>query len=292
MGDGPRSGRAHWLVGAPAAVQLLGVAAAAFGLQGGAAPAPEPPFVVCQDQEYALCAAARCFVYDGVAYCRCDVENGDSISLQLAFTTAAGERDVCDVNRQGRTNGYMVSTFSLPPDVLKGGDAAVYTCPGSANAGDGVPAPVAYGQCDGGICFRSTSGNRFPGFPDELQGDEIICSCPISTASTPGSTDPLGYQVFGPYHPQAPPGSRCDPSGCALCSVASPEANGSTIPVGAATGVGKFLATRLDGAVPKINECPCVCATGSDGTTTCTPASAAGPSGDPPPVPPTPTGPG
>jgi hypothetical protein len=39
-------------------------------------------FKVCKNQTYALCAAARCNVFDGVAYCQCDVKHGDSISLQ------------------------------------------------------------------------------------------------------------------------------------------------------------------------------------------------------------------
>ena len=33
-------------------------------------------FKVCKNQTYALCAAARCNVYDGVAYCQCDVKPG------------------------------------------------------------------------------------------------------------------------------------------------------------------------------------------------------------------------
>ena len=31
-------------------------------------------FKICKDQTYALCAAARCNVFDGVAYCQCDVK--------------------------------------------------------------------------------------------------------------------------------------------------------------------------------------------------------------------------
>jgi hypothetical protein len=264
----------------PALICWLAIAAApTLATQGASSaappsapsPAPEPPFAICRDQRYALCAAATCFVYDGVAYCTCDVLQGDSISLQLAVDTPAGERNVCDLNRQGATNGYMVSTFSLPAQARKGGDAAVYTCPGASNAGGGVAAPVAYGQCDGGICFTSTSGQRFPGSARSLAGDEIICSCPISTAATAGSTDALGYQIFGPYRPQAPPGSRCDDTGCAACSVAAPTANGSTIPVGAPSGVGKLLAARLYGeAPPPLNECLCTCQPGVDGTVACT----------------------
>lgn len=165
----------------------------------------------------------------------------------------------------------MVSTFSLPANVVRGGRGAVYTCPGPSNARDGVVAPVAYGQCDGGLCFTSTVGQRFPGFTRRLQFDEIICSCPISTPSTPGSSNALGYQVFGPYRPKAPPGQRCDQSACAACSVASPTANGSTIHVGAPTGSARFLTLRLDGPpLPDINECLCTCTTAADGTTSCT----------------------
>jgi hypothetical protein len=263
----------HWFLGATytmAAVQLL-TAVSAFGFHLDPSLDPEPPFVVCQDQQYALCAAASCFVYDGAAYCKCDILKGDSISLQLSFSSPAGERNVCDVNQQGKTNGYMVSTFSLPSDVLKGGSAAVYTCPGPDNARGGVVAPVAYGQCDGGMCFKSTKHSRFPGFEVRLQRDEIICSCPISTEATPGSTNSFGYQVFGPYHPQAPKGSRCEANACASCSVPAPTSNGSTIPVGAPTGGGKFLTLKLDGPpLPDINECLCTCTTGADGSTSCT----------------------
>ena len=219
---------------------------------------PEPPFIVCQDQTYALCAAASCFVYNLVAYCQCEIEKGDSISLQLSFSTSTGEENVCDVNAQGKTNGFMVSTFSLPPAVLKGGPSAVYTCPGTANEGSGVPAPVNYGQCDGGIGFTSTTSKTFPGFEGKLH-KEVIASCPIATDKTLGSSNAFGYQVFGPYHPQAPVGQRCDATGCASCSVPNPEANGSIIPVGAPTGVGKFLTQQLTGSVPAINECLCQC---------------------------------
>ena len=121
----------------------------------------------------------------------------------------------------------MVSTFSFPTNVEKGSRAAAYTCPGTNNAGTGVPAPVPYGQCDGGICFKSTTGQRFPGFDRRLEEDEIICSCPISTGGT-GSEDAFGYQIFGPYHPRAIEGKKCDASACAACSVPNPTANGST----------------------------------------------------------------
>ena len=223
---------------------------------------PEPPFVVCQDQRYALCAAASCFVYNAVAYCQCDVLKGDSISLQLDFSSATGEENVCDVNAQGKTNGFMVSTFSLPASVVKGGSSAVYTCPGSQNKGTGDAAPVAYGQCDGGLGFTSTTSKTFPGFEGKLH-KEIVAACPIATGDMKTSANAFGYQIFGPYHPQAPAGQRCDASGCAACSVPNPQANGSLLPVGAPTGVPKFLTEQLTGSVPVVNECLCECTGGS-----------------------------
>ena len=252
-----------------AAIQIF-TAISAYALSPDSPPDLQTPFVVCNNQQYALCAEASCFVYNGVAYCKCDIKSGDSISLELSYSSPAGERNVCSVNRQGKTNGYMVSTFSLPNNVKKGGSAAVYTCPGAADAGNGVIAPVAYGQCDGGFCFKSTPDQRIPGFAGRLRDDQIICSCPISTEATPGSSDSLGYQVFGPYHPGAPIGSRCDANACNACSVPNPTANGATISVGAPTGGGKFLTLKLDGPpVPDFNECLCSCQT-SNGTTICT----------------------
>ncbi len=252
-------------------VQLFAVASA-FGFVQHPSVNPEPPFVICSDQQYALCAEADCFVYNGLSYCQCDILTGNSISLQLSYSTPDGERDVCSVNQQGATSGYMVSTFSFPTDVEKGGSAAVYTCPGRANKGEGVKAPVAYGQCDGGICFKSTSGQSFPGFTGQLAADQIICSCPISTDATTGSSNKLGYQIFGQYHPAAPKGSRCDANACALCSVPDPTANGASLMVGAPTGSAEFLTLKLDGSVPPINQCLCKCSKtrGPKGSITCT----------------------
>jgi hypothetical protein len=253
---------AGWLTAAISAMVTVQLVAAVptVAFHGDPSPDPEPPFVVCHDQRYALCAAASCTVYNGVAYCTCDVMRGDSISLQLDVPTPTGEANVCDVMAQGKTDGFLVSTFSLPADAVKGGSAAVYACPGTDNEGGGVPATVAYGQCDGGICFTRTA--MWAPDADASFHREVICSCPISTAATQGSANALGYQVFGPYHPQAPVGKRCDPSGCASCSVLNPTANGSVIPVGAPTGGGKFLTLRLTGSVPALNECLCECPVG------------------------------
>jgi hypothetical protein len=255
-----------------AAIQLF-TPLSAFGFHLDPPLDPEPPFVICNNQKYALCAEATSFVYDQVAYSECAILKGDSISLQLKYSSSTGEANVCDVNQQGKTNGYMLSTFSPPSDVQKGGQAAVYTCPGSANAGSGVSAPVAYAQCDGGICFKSTRRKNFPGFAGRLRNNQIICSCPISTDETQGGSNSFGYQVTGPYDPTAPAGSRCDVNACASCSVPNPTANGTILHVGSPTGTAKFLTLMLSGPpLEPINECLCTCtqAPNPNGSPSCT----------------------
>ena len=78
------SSAAEWLIGVGLAVALM-VTAPAGSVSGA-------EFKVCKNQTYALCAAARCHVYNGVAYCQCEVKSGDSISLP--FQLSKGE-DVC-----------------------------------------------------------------------------------------------------------------------------------------------------------------------------------------------------
>jgi hypothetical protein len=228
-----------------------GVATALILTIGGSVGADEPRraatsearatpnlFKICEGQTYALCAVASCFVFNGVAYCKCDVKTGDSISLPLQFDN--GE-DVCTVNAEGAYNGYMVSTFNVHESVLAPyGDRAIYTCP--ARTSDG-----AYAQCDGGICFTSTEGQSFPGFDEPLAKNQIICSCPITIADP--TTARVGFQIAGPY--------PCQDSFFQYCKSGTANANtGSTIYVGAPTGTASFLARRLNGTVPLINECP------------------------------------
>jgi hypothetical protein len=194
-------------------------------------------FKICHDQTYALCAVASCFVLNQVAYCKCDVKSGDSISLPFKFDK--GE-DVCTVNAEGADNGYMVSTFSLPPSVVApGGDTALYNCPASTSDG-------AYAQCDGGLCFTSTEGGSFPGFDKPLKKGEIVCSCPITVANP--STAKIGYQIAGPYPCQKSFFANCD-------SAKANTKTGATIYVGAPTGVPRLLTRLLDGSVPKLNTC-------------------------------------
>jgi hypothetical protein len=195
------------------------------------------PFVICSDQTYALCAAAKCLVFNGIAYCDCDVEHGDSISLP--FTYAPG-KDVCTANAEGVGNGYMISTFSLPSSVrAPEGDMALYSCPAATSDG-------AYAQCDGGYCFESTRGQMFPGFAEPLADDEIICSCPITVANP--ETALIGFQIAGPY--------PCQQSFFANCN--NPPAGtktGDTIYVGAPTGSATLLTEKLYGDLPPVHRC-------------------------------------
>ena len=110
-------------------------------------------FKVCKDQTYALCAAARCNVYDGVAYCQCEEKHGDSISLPFPM---GKDEDVCSINAAGADNKYMVSTYSLPEQIVSPqGDRAIYTCEGGKSGG-------AYAQCDGGALLQKHRGDDVP----------------------------------------------------------------------------------------------------------------------------------
>lgn len=193
------------------------------------------PLAICKKQRYALCASASCLVYNQVAYCKCDVKFGKSISV--AYTIEDG--DICAVNRQGYGNGYMMSTYSLPASVVSGGKEAIYTCPGDTSDG-------AYAQCDGGFCSASTRGRRFPGFDARLKANEIMCSCPITVAD-PGPTT-VGYQIVGPYPCQQEFFDNCN-------SAVANTNTGSNIVVGAPTGSARLLTLALDGSVPQLNHC-------------------------------------
>jgi len=190
-------------------------------------------FKILGNQTYALCATSSSFVFNKVAYSKCDVKFGDSIMFKFEFDDG---QDVCTVNEEGVKNGYMVSTFSPPASVQKGGHRAVYNCPSGSDG--------AYAQCGGGICFKSTQRQSFPGFDKPLAKDEIICSCPI----TPHVPGPVGYQIAGPYPCQKSFFENCN-------STTANNKTGSTIYVGAPTGTPRLLAFLLTGTNPPVNEC-------------------------------------
>ena len=79
-------------------------------------------FKILGNQTYALCATSSSFVFNQVAYSKCDVKFGDSIMFKFEFDDG---QDVCTVNEEGVKNGYMVSTFSPPASVQEGGHQAV-----------------------------------------------------------------------------------------------------------------------------------------------------------------------
>jgi hypothetical protein len=198
---------------------------------------PSSLFKICTDQTYALCAVASCFVFDGLSYCKCDVKSGDSISLPFNF---GRDQNVCTVNAEGKNNGYMVSTYSLPESVVApGGDQALYDCPAETSNG-------AYAQCDGGVCSTGSEGQSFPGFDTSLTKNEVICSCPITVADP--ATAMTGYQIAGPY--------PCQQSFFRNCKRAVANTHtGSQIYVGAPTGAGGLLTRELYGYVPPLHEC-------------------------------------
>lgn len=194
-------------------------------------------YAICTNQTYALCASASAFVYQDVSYAKCIIKNGDSISAPpLTYKQGRRTKNICDMNAQGASNGYMMSTFSLPQEIRRGGNKALYTCAGGATA--------AYAQCDGGTCFKSTIGKTFPGV-GQLNADEIICSCPMTKPTT--SSAPFGYQFVGPYT------NGCDQSAFDVCT--QNVVNGTIIPVGAPPGAGRVLTEALYGREYAINEC-------------------------------------
>lgn len=189
---------------------------------------------ICKDQAYALCAGARCFVYDKVAYCTCDVLHGDSLSAPLTYDD--GNANVCTLNAEGPNNGFMVSTFSLPQSIVApSGNRALYTCPRTSRA--------SYAKCDGGICFTSTTGHSAPGSNTPVGENQIVCSCPI-TAENPIQ----GLQIIGPYPCQKSFFQYCD-------SAVANENNGSTIYGAAPIGQVALSTYLLNGSVPPFNSC-------------------------------------
>ena len=190
-------------------------------------------FVYLDNQDYALCAGAESWNFDGVTYAKCKKQRGTSISLPLSYPTtsppptpATPAGDVEDVNLEGIAQGtYVVSTYTPPVEATTaGGSLALYTC----------NRPGSYAQCDGGICFNATSGTTFPGV-GAIASDEILCSCPITTTST-------SYQVYGP---SACPTSKADFD--AICgSGKQASKNGKILMIGAPKATPKLLAQCLN----------------------------------------------
>ena len=149
--------------------------------------------VILKNQPYALCALATSFIYNEITYAKCDRLQGDSISLPQRFPfpppPGVTPGNISTMNKgQPKLGGYIVSTFSPPAGATSSnGNLAVYTCEGGS-----------YSQCDGGLCFTSTSSNGQGGGQikssplwGNVSDSQIICSCPVWTTSIP-------FEVMGP----------------------------------------------------------------------------------------------
>jgi hypothetical protein len=178
---------------------------------------------ICSNQDYALCAGVICFVYNNVAYCKCNLMSGTSISNTLSWSGGT----VCDFNAEGPSNGYVVSTYSVPP-----GNQSLYFCPPSLNS--------YYASCDGGVCFTSSRGQSFPGL-GQLEEDQVVCACAIKN----GAAAVLGHQIFGP--------NPCDASFFKNCRATG--ANGTYLYEAAPTGSYEVGAAKLNGAPAHFNMC-------------------------------------
>jgi len=241
---------------------------------------PKGPFIILNNQNYALCATAACFSFNQVAYCECDLLSGDSISETFPY---GNDQNICTLNQQGLDNGFRASTFSFPDEAeFPDGNIALYTCPGEMNKGSGVAARGTFAQCDGGLCFTSTSGNNFPGFSEQLNEEEIICSCPFSTICDPTSTNQNGYQISGSYSSEViimGNEGGCNSEDCGRCSAGAlseeqcelpnPIAQigiQENVPVGAPAGTTIDLSILLLGIqnVPPTNSCLCQCVEADD----------------------------
>jgi hypothetical protein len=197
------------------------------------------PYVVLQNQSYALCAGALSWIFDDITYAKCKVfDNGNSISLPLNYpaTPFAPGGNIATVNATGNgpaNGGYLVSTFSPPVQSTNpGGNLALYNCKTQGS----------YAQCDGGICFTSTTGQSFPGL-GQVGANEIICSCPITTARN--------YQVYGPN--PCPTTRREFDSVCG--AGLKPGKNGAILRIGAPRGGPEKFAQCLTGAAVTFNTC-------------------------------------
>ena len=190
-------------------------------------------FAYLENQDYALCAGAKSWNFDGVTYAKCKKMNGTSVSLPLNYsktsppsTPATPAGDVEDVNLEGIFQGtYVVSTYTPPVEATtKGSSLALYTCNTTGS----------YAQCDGGICFNATASTKFPGV-GAIAADEILCSCPITTSST-------SYQVYGP-NPCPTTKTKYD----AICgSGKQASKNGKILMIGAPTNTPELLAKCLN----------------------------------------------
>lgn len=200
-------------------------------------------YVKLNDQPYALCAGAESVNFGEVTYAKCKKMEGTSISAEQkypwpavnAFNAIKNQGNIANVNaKQPIRGGYVVSTYSPPVGAtLPSGKIALYTC---SNGG-------SYAQCDGGLCFESTSGKSSPLW-GKVSDKEIICSCPVTSTKT-------SFQVFGP--------GDCPTTAAAYDAICGANAsninNGAILYIGAPTGSPDLLAKCLNPSFKALRRC-------------------------------------
>jgi hypothetical protein len=201
--------------------------------------------IILKNQPYALCALATSYMYNEITYAKCDMLQGDSISLPQQFPFPPQEgvtpRNISDMNNgQPKLGGYIVSTFSPPVGATSpNGNLAIYTCESGT-----------YSQCDGGLCFTSTSSNGQGGGQirnsplwGNVSNKQIICSCPVQPSITP-------FEVMGP---KPCPTTRAGYD--AVCGAnVSPVNNGAITYIGSPVGF-ELAAACLVGHPVTFNHC-------------------------------------
>ena len=203
-------------------------------------PGLPPNLIILKNQPYALCAGAKSVNFNEITYANCAKLHGDSISLEQSFPFPS-VNPVGNINtvNQGAPHrgGYIVSTYSAPAGATDpAGDLAVYECERGGS----------YAQCDGGLCFTSTTGKN-PPLWGPVSNSQIVCSCPIRTTALP-------FSVIGPK-PCPTTAAEYD----AVCGSSGSQANnGATLfigdPLGANPDSWELLAACL-GQPVKVNTC-------------------------------------
>jgi hypothetical protein len=207
---------------------LAGVISLSNGAALAAGNCPNIPgnYTILQNQTYALCAGAQSVNFGEITYAKCTImPGGTSVTATQTYpfppsanfpstnsisgTTSPGTISTVNQNGSGK-GGYIVSTYSQPDP----SNTALYTCDSGS-----------YAQCDGGLCFTNTTGTSNNPLWGNVATNQIICSCPVTTASKP-------YQVFGPA---TCPTTQADYD--AICGAAvSNVNNGAIIYIGAPSG--------------------------------------------------------
>lgn len=221
---------------------VLGLAATATWAQEQVSCPPLPgTYTELLNQPYALCAGAETVNFDEVTYAKCKLMRGNSISKGLQYPLPANPTfnaiprsgDIATVNKGPPVlKGYVVSTYSPPRGAISPRtELALYNCDSGS-----------YAQCDGGLCFGSTTG-KTSSLWGKVGKNEIICSCPVVTTQ-------LSFQVFGPG--QCPTTREAYDAVCAKNATA--QNNGAILYIGAAPGGPEALAACL-GKPAAFNTC-------------------------------------